>query len=153
MPHARRQGEEYVCILERLKASVTTTVAKILKAVTRVLAQEKHNFLMKNIITKKHPTEALPESEGSAGGHWKSKSKRQKSSIEEDDLSQPWVCEETNPFTPRIRYFDFPKTRMDSHIKKYDGSEYLEDHLKSSRQQKQNAGQCQHIVICSVLCL
>ncbi|GKG12713.1 hypothetical protein Tco_0346950, partial [Tanacetum coccineum] len=34
-------------------------------------------------------TEELSENEGSAGGHWKSKSKRQKSSIE-DDISQPW---------------------------------------------------------------
>ncbi|GKB79949.1 hypothetical protein Tco_0946844 [Tanacetum coccineum] len=34
-------------------------------------------------------TEALSESEGSARGHWTSKPKRQKSSIE-DDLSQPW---------------------------------------------------------------
>ncbi|GJV87468.1 hypothetical protein Tco_1531406 [Tanacetum coccineum] len=61
------------------------------------------------------------ESKGSAGGHWKSKPKRQKSSVE-DDLSQPWVCEETDPFIPRIRYFDFPKTRMPSHIKTYDGT-------------------------------
>ncbi|GJU28314.1 reverse transcriptase domain-containing protein [Tanacetum coccineum] len=74
-------------------------------------------------------TEELSESEGSAGGHWKSKVKRSKSSIE-DNLSQPWVCEETDPFTPRIRYFDFPKTRMPSHIKTYDGSEDPEDHLK-----------------------
>ncbi|GJX48071.1 reverse transcriptase domain-containing protein [Tanacetum coccineum] len=35
-----------------------------------------------------------------------------------------------DPFTPRIRYFDFPKTRMPSHIKTYDGSEDPEDHLK-----------------------
>ncbi|GJZ09769.1 hypothetical protein Tco_0544052 [Tanacetum coccineum] len=74
-------------------------------------------------------TEEFSESESSAGGHWKSKLKRQKSSIE-DDLSQPWVCEETDPFTPRIRYFDFPKTRIPSHIKTYNGSEDLEDHLK-----------------------
>ncbi|GJX55274.1 hypothetical protein Tco_0285171 [Tanacetum coccineum] len=47
-------------------------------------------------------TEELSESEGSAGGHWKSKVKRPKSSVE-DDLSQPWVCEETDPFTHRIR--------------------------------------------------
>nr|GEY94705.1 reverse transcriptase domain-containing protein [Tanacetum cinerariifolium] len=33
-------------------------------------------------------------------------------------------------FTPRIRYFDFPKTKMASHIKTYDGSEDLEDNLK-----------------------
>ncbi|GJZ21099.1 hypothetical protein Tco_0558138 [Tanacetum coccineum] len=74
-------------------------------------------------------TEALSESEGSAGGHWKSKPKRQKSSIE-DDLSQPWVCEEIDPFTPRIHYFNFLKTRMPSHIKTYDRSEDLKDHLK-----------------------
>ncbi|GJT79094.1 reverse transcriptase domain-containing protein [Tanacetum coccineum] len=97
-----------------------------------VPAQEKQNLLLKNIITKEHPrrTEALSESEGSVGGHWKSKSKRQKSSIEEDDLSQPWVCEETDPFTPRVHYFDFLKNRMPSHINTYNGSEDPEDHLK-----------------------
>nr|GEU74809.1 hypothetical protein [Tanacetum cinerariifolium] len=73
--------------------------------------------------------EPLSETEGSTGRHWKSKQKRQKSSIE-DDLSQLWVCEETDPFTLRIRYFDFLKTRMPSHINTYDGSEYPEDHLK-----------------------
>ncbi|GJW43515.1 reverse transcriptase domain-containing protein [Tanacetum coccineum] len=75
-------------------------------------------------------TEALSESEDSEGRHWKSRSKKKKSCKEEDDLSQPWVCEEVDPFTPRIRYFDFPKTRMPSHIKTYDGSEDPEDHLK-----------------------
>nr|GEW60054.1 reverse transcriptase domain-containing protein [Tanacetum cinerariifolium] len=75
-------------------------------------------------------TEALLESEDSGGGHWKSRSKKKKSSGEEDDLSQPWVCEETDPFTPRIHYFNFPKTRMNIHIKTYDGSEDPEDHLK-----------------------
>ncbi|GJV93742.1 hypothetical protein Tco_1541555 [Tanacetum coccineum] len=74
-------------------------------------------------------TDELSESEGSAGGHWKSKFKRKKSSIE-NDLSRPWVCEETDPFTPQIHYFDFPKTRMPSHIKTYDRSEDPEDHLK-----------------------
>nr|GEX31321.1 hypothetical protein [Tanacetum cinerariifolium] len=76
-------------------------------------------------------TEALSESEDSGGGHWKSKSKKKKkSSKDEDDLSQPWVCEEIVPFTPMIRYFDFPKTRMPNHIKTYEGSEDPEDHLK-----------------------
>ncbi|GKG46324.1 hypothetical protein Tco_0501170, partial [Tanacetum coccineum] len=75
-------------------------------------------------------TEPLSESEDS-GGHWKSRSKKQKSSIEEDDLSQPWVCKETDPFIPRIRYFDFlKKTEMPSNVKTYDGSDDLEDHLK-----------------------
>ncbi|GJR65944.1 reverse transcriptase domain-containing protein [Tanacetum coccineum] len=75
--------------------------------------------------------EVLSESEDSGGGHWKSRSRKKKSSGEEDDLSQPWVCEVVDPFTPRIRYFDLPKTRMPSHIKTYDGSEDPEDHLKN----------------------
>ncbi|GJS18708.1 hypothetical protein Tco_0413180 [Tanacetum coccineum] len=82
-----------------------------------------------NKMESSRRTEELSEREGSARGHWKSKVKRPKSSIE-DGLSQPWVCEETDPFTPQIRYFDFPKTRMPSHIKTYDGSEDPEDHLK-----------------------
>nr|GEW14346.1 reverse transcriptase domain-containing protein [Tanacetum cinerariifolium] len=89
------------------------------------LASEKHHN--KRISSRR--TEAHSESEGSAGGHWKSKPKRQRSSVE-DDLSQPWVCEETDLFTLRIRYFDFLKTRMHGHIKTYDGSEDPEDHLK-----------------------
>ncbi|GJT56115.1 reverse transcriptase domain-containing protein [Tanacetum coccineum] len=77
-------------------------------------------------------TEAFLEREDSGGGHWKSRSKMKKSSIEEDDLSQPWVCEEIDPFTPRIRYFDFPKkTRMPNNVKTYDGSKDPKDHLKS----------------------
>ncbi|GJU46677.1 hypothetical protein Tco_1203943 [Tanacetum coccineum] len=91
-------------------------------------------------------TEALSESEDSEGGHWKSRSKKKKSCKEEDDLSQPWVCEEVDPFTPRIRYFDFPKTRMPSHIKTYDGSEDPEDHLKSScssNKKTKRIGSCQ----------
>ncbi|GJX42739.1 hypothetical protein Tco_0257729 [Tanacetum coccineum] len=62
------------------------------------------------------------ESEDNEGGHWKSKSKRHRSNTYEDDLSQPWTCEERNPFTPR--------TRMPSHVKTYDGSGDPEDHLK-----------------------
>ncbi|GKB62028.1 reverse transcriptase domain-containing protein [Tanacetum coccineum] len=38
--------------------------------------------------------------------------------------------EERNPFTPRIRHFDFPRTRMPSHVKTYDGSGDPEDYLK-----------------------
>ncbi|GJS68631.1 reverse transcriptase domain-containing protein [Tanacetum coccineum] len=75
--------------------------------------------------------EMMSESEDSAGGHWKSKSKKQKSSVEDEDLSQPWVCEETDPFTLRIRYFYLPKRIcMPSYVKMYDESEDPEDHIK-----------------------
>nr|GEW34597.1 reverse transcriptase domain-containing protein [Tanacetum cinerariifolium] len=98
-------------------------------------------------------TEMLSESEDSRGGHWKSKSKKQKSSIEEDDLSQRWVCEETDPFTPRIRYFELPKkTRMPSNVKTYDGSDDPKDHLKNSRLLRRwSVGQCRHDATCSIL--
>ncbi|GJQ98597.1 reverse transcriptase domain-containing protein [Tanacetum coccineum] len=75
-------------------------------------------------------TENYSESEDNEDGHWKSKSRRKKFSVEDDDLSQPWVCAETDPFTSQIRHFNFPKTRMPSHVKTYNGSEDPEDHLK-----------------------
>nr|GFC12293.1 reverse transcriptase domain-containing protein [Tanacetum cinerariifolium] len=76
-------------------------------------------------------TEPLLESEDSKGGHWTSNSRKQKSSIEEEDLSQPWTCKEADPFTPRISYFELlKKSRMPNNVKTYDGSDDLEDHLK-----------------------
>ncbi|GKA88256.1 hypothetical protein Tco_0810020 [Tanacetum coccineum] len=75
----------------------------------------------KSIPRKRHHERTYPqrikmlsESEDSRGGHWKSKSKKQRSSIEDDDLSQPWVCEEIDPFTSRIHYFDLPKKDSDA---------------------------------------
>ncbi|GJX15016.1 hypothetical protein Tco_0206774 [Tanacetum coccineum] len=49
--------------------------------------------------TSSRDTKAFSKSKDSRGGHWKSRSKKIKSSIEEDELSQPWVCEEKDPFT------------------------------------------------------
>ncbi|GJX22672.1 reverse transcriptase domain-containing protein [Tanacetum coccineum] len=80
--------------------------------------------------TPSHTTNRYSESEDSEGGHWKSKSRRHRSNTYEDDLSQPWTCEERNPFTPRIRHFSLPRTRMPNHVKTYDGSGDPEDHLK-----------------------
>ncbi|GJS89630.1 reverse transcriptase domain-containing protein [Tanacetum coccineum] len=80
--------------------------------------------------TPSRTTSQYSESEDSEGGHWKSKSRRQKSNTYEDDLSQPWTCEERNTFTPRIRHFSLSRTRMPSHVKTYDGSGDPEDHLK-----------------------
>ncbi|GJT30901.1 hypothetical protein Tco_0911176 [Tanacetum coccineum] len=58
--------------------------------------QSSRSERMKSVPKKRHhegtcsrKIEMLSESEDSGGGHWKSKSKKQKSSIEEDDLSQP----------------------------------------------------------------
>ncbi|GKE53928.1 hypothetical protein Tco_1489084 [Tanacetum coccineum] len=50
------------------------------------------------------PLSRVSESGTSDGGHWKSKSKRHKS-MDKDDLAVPWICEEVDPFTPRICNF------------------------------------------------
>ncbi|GJX72685.1 reverse transcriptase domain-containing protein [Tanacetum coccineum] len=76
------------------------------------------------------PLSRVSESGTSDGGHWKSKSKRHKST-DEDDLAVPWICEEVDPFTPRIRNFKSSrKTRMPNNVKTYDGTGDPEDHVK-----------------------
>nr|GEU84863.1 ADP,ATP carrier protein 1, mitochondrial-like [Tanacetum cinerariifolium] len=75
-------------------------------------------------------TKELYDSENNhdLGGHWKSKKHR---SNDEGDLSQPWLCEETDPFTARIRNFEVPKrTRMPVNVKTYDGTGDPDDHLE-----------------------
>nr|GFA76305.1 reverse transcriptase domain-containing protein [Tanacetum cinerariifolium] len=67
----------------------------------------------------------------SKGGHWKSKSKRRKPT-DEEDLAAPWLCEEVDPFTPRIRIFKSSrKTRMPNNVKTYDETGDPEDHVKN----------------------
>ncbi|GKB24440.1 hypothetical protein Tco_0863841 [Tanacetum coccineum] len=75
--------------------------------------------------------EYFSKSENDRGGHWKSKSKKPKSTTNEEDLSQPWICEETDPLTLQIRNFEFSKRiRMPSNVKTYDGTGVIEDHFK-----------------------
>ncbi|GJY85665.1 hypothetical protein Tco_0499691 [Tanacetum coccineum] len=50
--------------------------------------------------------------------------------LENELLTISLDCDKRNPFTPQIRHFDFPRTRMPSHVKTYDGSGDPEDHLK-----------------------
>nr|GEU87789.1 reverse transcriptase domain-containing protein [Tanacetum cinerariifolium] len=50
--------------------------------------------------------------------------------VSEHSRGSEWKSYYSNPFTPRIHYFDFPKAQIPSHIKTYDGSEDLKDHLK-----------------------
>nr|GEU52172.1 reverse transcriptase domain-containing protein [Tanacetum cinerariifolium] len=46
-------------------------------------------------------------------------------------LDKTWMCEEENPFTPRIRNFESSrKTRMPNNVKTYDGTGDPEDHVK-----------------------
>ncbi|GJT85123.1 hypothetical protein Tco_1066840 [Tanacetum coccineum] len=107
------------------KARRESTVFKRLGSRGRSTSVHSDSRQESSRYTKNHS-----ESEDSEGGHWKSKSRRKKSSVEDDDLSQPWVCAETDPFTSRICHFNFPKTRMPSHVKTYNGSEDPKDHMK-----------------------
>nr|GEZ57005.1 hypothetical protein [Tanacetum cinerariifolium] len=62
---------------------------------------------------------------------WYAADRANRRSNGEDDLSQPWLCEETDPFTARIRYFKvLKKTRMPTNVKTYDGTGDPEHHLK-----------------------
>ncbi|GJW36104.1 reverse transcriptase domain-containing protein [Tanacetum coccineum] len=52
-------------------------------------------------------------------------------STDEDDLAVPWICEEVDPSTLRIRNFKSSrKTRMPNNVKTYDGTGDPEDHVK-----------------------
>nr|GEW69910.1 putative reverse transcriptase domain-containing protein [Tanacetum cinerariifolium] len=110
------------------------TMKNIIKIKKRIQAarDRKKSYADKRRCGYFDALQALLRSSGedNEGGHWKSRSKKRKSSREEDDLSQPWVCEEINPFIPMIRCLDFPKTRMPSHIKTYDGRSTKRPHDK-----------------------
>nr|GEX44941.1 reverse transcriptase domain-containing protein [Tanacetum cinerariifolium] len=46
-------------------------------------------------------------------------------------FKKPWICEEENPFTPRICNFESArKTQMPNNVKTYDGTGDPEDHIK-----------------------
>ncbi|GJZ61445.1 hypothetical protein Tco_0617582 [Tanacetum coccineum] len=86
--------------------------------------------IMKRGRESESPLSRILESDTSDGGHWKSKSKRHKPT-DEDDLAVPWLCEEVDPFTPRIRNFkSLWKTRMPNNVKTYDRTGDPEDYVK-----------------------
>ncbi|GJU48592.1 hypothetical protein Tco_1218147 [Tanacetum coccineum] len=89
-----------------------------------------HSLYVKRGKESESPLSCESESGTNGGGHWKSKSKRHKPT-DEDDLAVPWICEEVDPFTPRIRNFKSSrKTRMPNNVKTYDGTGDPEDHVK-----------------------
>nr|GEX19454.1 hypothetical protein [Tanacetum cinerariifolium] len=77
---------------------------------------------MKRRRDNESPLSSVPKSDSSDERYRKLKSKRHKST-DEDDLSIPWMCEEEDPFTPRIRNFESSRrTRMPNNVKTYDGT-------------------------------
>nr|GFA60035.1 hypothetical protein [Tanacetum cinerariifolium] len=76
----------------------------------------------------KSPPSSVSRSDSSNERHRKS---IRHQPTEEDDLKRPWMCEEENPFTPRIRNFESSrKTRMPNNVKTYDGTGDPGDHVK-----------------------
>ncbi|GJW61109.1 hypothetical protein Tco_0110444 [Tanacetum coccineum] len=118
--------------LEEVKAMLDFGDAR--KKSTRALRRERSRSPRHEYKSKARRESTMFKRLGSRGrstsAHSDSRRESSRSSVEDDDLSQPWVCAETDPFTSRIRHFDFPKTRMPSHVKTYNGSEDPEDHLK-----------------------
>nr|GEV17333.1 reverse transcriptase domain-containing protein [Tanacetum cinerariifolium] len=55
----------------------------------------------------KSPLSSMSRSDSSDRNHWRSKSKRL-IPTDEDDLTRPWICEEENPFTPRVERWAMP---------------------------------------------
>nr|GEV28232.1 reverse transcriptase domain-containing protein [Tanacetum cinerariifolium] len=85
---------------------------------------------MKRRRDNKSPPSSVSRSDSSDGKYRMSKSKRHKST-NEDDLTRPWMCEEEDPFTPRIRNFkSLRRTRMPNNVKTYDGTGDPKEHIK-----------------------
>nr|GEX87892.1 reverse transcriptase domain-containing protein [Tanacetum cinerariifolium] len=85
---------------------------------------------MKRIGDNESPLSSVSKSDSSDGRYRKSRSKRHKST-DEDDLTRPWMCEKEDPFTPRIRDFKSSRrTRIPNNVKTYDGTRDPEEHVK-----------------------
>nr|GEZ45448.1 reverse transcriptase domain-containing protein [Tanacetum cinerariifolium] len=92
-----------------------------------------YKIYVKNITRTSYQSlwTSVSKSDSNDGRHWKSKSKSHKPT-DEDDLTMPWMCEEVDPFTPRICNFKSSfKTRMPNNVKTYDGTGDPEDHVKN----------------------
>nr|GEU64328.1 reverse transcriptase domain-containing protein [Tanacetum cinerariifolium] len=72
---------------------------------------------MKRRRDNESPLSSVSKSDSSDWRYWRSRSKRHKST-DEDDLTRPWMCEEEDP------------TRMPNNVKTYDGTGDPEDHVK-----------------------
>nr|GEU55554.1 reverse transcriptase domain-containing protein [Tanacetum cinerariifolium] len=69
---------------------------------------------MKRRRDNESPLSSVSKSNSSDGRYRKSRSKRQKST-DEDDLTRPWMCEEEDLFTPRIRFDELRPESIDSY--------------------------------------
>nr|GEX80457.1 hypothetical protein [Tanacetum cinerariifolium] len=97
---------------------------------------------MKRRRDNESPLSSMSKSDSSDGRYRKSRSKRHKST-DEDDLTRPWMCEEEDPFTPQIHNFESSRrTRMPNNVKTYDGTGDPDDHVKIFQAAAQDQNQC-----------
>nr|GEY34311.1 reverse transcriptase domain-containing protein [Tanacetum cinerariifolium] len=83
---------------------------------------------MKRRRDNESPLSSVSRSDSSDGRYRRSRSKRHKST-NEDELTRPWMCKEEDPFTPQSRNFKSSrKTRMPNNVKTYDETGDPEDH-------------------------
>nr|GEU88876.1 reverse transcriptase domain-containing protein [Tanacetum cinerariifolium] len=96
----------------------------------RVKVQDRLRYGDRHRRDKKSSPSSVSRSDSSDGRHRRSRSKRHKPT-DEDDLTKSWMCEEEDPFTPRIHNFESSRrTRMPNNVKTYDGMGGPEDHVK-----------------------
>nr|GEV39418.1 hypothetical protein [Tanacetum cinerariifolium] len=85
---------------------------------------------MGTLLDNESPLFSVSRSDSSDGRYRRSRSKRHKST-DDNDLTKPWMCEEEDPFTPRICKFESSRrTRISNNVKTYDGTGDPEDHVK-----------------------
>ncbi|GJZ77741.1 reverse transcriptase domain-containing protein [Tanacetum coccineum] len=136
---ARAHSTDLVILTRQAQLNLDQTdqTLGIFPIVEATLAETKHGhhgqgdrpYYEKKGRESESPSSRVLESGTSDGGHWKSRSKRHKST-KEDDLVVPWICEEVDPFTPRIHNFKSSrKTRMPNNVKTYDRTGEPEDHV------------------------
>nr|GFC85167.1 hypothetical protein [Tanacetum cinerariifolium] len=98
---------------------------------------ENRSCHMKRRRDNESPLSSVSKSDSSDGRYRKSRSKRHKST-DEDDLTRTWMCEDEDPFTPRIPSFlayfmqqkKYVKDPVEIHnIKQKDG-ETIEDFME-----------------------
>nr|GEX39491.1 reverse transcriptase domain-containing protein [Tanacetum cinerariifolium] len=89
-----------------------------------------HSRHIKRRRDSESPLSSVSKSDSTDGRYRKSRSKRHKS-MDDDDLTRPWMCEEEDPFTPRIQNFESSRrTRMPNNVKTYAGTGDPEVHVK-----------------------
>ncbi|GJS68705.1 hypothetical protein Tco_0683270 [Tanacetum coccineum] len=124
----KKKGSERKAVFKRLGKGVFHRLGDKGKSVYVYLDDSRHrSYHSSHIDTKSYHQSSRSRAMKPAS---KRRYNKRTSSRRTEDFLKSEGSAGADPFTPRIRYIDFLKTRMPSHIKTYDGSEDPEDHLK-----------------------